>query len=66
VSERNSTIRVDRRTNVAAGLLARMKGVTKKEIIARAVEALRRREVLDAANAGYALMRREGNSSDDD
>lgn len=37
--------------------LARETGLVKKEIIARAVERMRRDRILEAANAGFAAMK---------
>jgi methionine synthase II (cobalamin-independent) len=53
----DTTVRIDRKTSAILESLARKKGQAKKEIIARAVERLRREEILDAANAGYATLK---------
>jgi predicted transcriptional regulator len=53
----DTTVRIDKRTSAILDDLARTKGKAKKEIIARAIERMRREEILNAANAGYAAMK---------
>jgi predicted transcriptional regulator len=53
----DTTVRIDKRTNSTLDRLARERGEAKKELIARAVERMRRDEMLEALNAGYAAMK---------
>jgi len=53
----DTTVRIDRRTSSTLDRLARETGVAKKEIIARAVEQIRRERILEKANAGFAAMK---------
>ena len=52
-------MRVDRATSGVIARLAREIGVARKEIVALAVERLRRHRVLESANAGFAAMKRD-------
>jgi predicted transcriptional regulator len=52
-----TTIRVDEQTRGKARALACELGVPIHEVVARAVEAYRRRCFLEAANADYAALR---------
>lgn len=54
----DSTVRVDRATSGAISRLARETGLPRKEIVAVAVERLRRHRILTSANAGFAAMKR--------
>nr|MDP9179957.1 ribbon-helix-helix protein, CopG family [Gemmatimonadota bacterium] len=53
----DTTVRIDKKTSAILDDLARKSGRAKKEIIRRAVERMRREEILDAANAGYAVLK---------
>lgn len=55
----DTTVRIDKKTSAILDELARMRGEAKKEIIRRAVEGMRREEILKAANAGYAVMKND-------
>jgi hypothetical protein len=55
----DTTVRVDRRTSEAIARLAREAGVARKDVIAQAVERLRRQRILESANRGFAAMKRE-------
>jgi hypothetical protein len=55
----DTTVRVDRATSSAIADLARETGVARKEVIALAVERLRRHRILESANAGFAAMKRD-------
>lgn len=52
-------MRVDRRTSTAIARLARESGVSRKDVIAKAVENLRRHRLLESVNRGFAAMKRE-------
>ena len=52
-------MRVDRHTSAAIARLAREAGVARKDIIAKAVENLRRQRLLESVNQGFAAMKRE-------
>jgi predicted transcriptional regulator len=53
----DTTIRIDKGTSATLDSLAKKKGESKKDIIARAVERMRREEILEDANVGYAAMK---------
>lgn len=53
----DTTVRIDKGTSATLDSLAKKKGQTKKDIIAQAVERMRREEILEAANVGYAAMK---------
>lgn len=53
----DTTVRIDRKTSAILDDLAKRKGTAKKELIARAIERMRREEILEAANVGYATMK---------
>ncbi len=53
----DTTVRIDKKTSAILDDLARTSGRAKKEIIRRAVERMRREEILEAANAGYAVLK---------
>lgn len=55
----DTTVRVDRATSSAIAYLARETGVARKEIVALAVERLRRQRILESANAGFAAMKKD-------
>jgi hypothetical protein len=55
----DTTVRVDRSTSGVISRLSREIGLPRKEIIALAVERLRRHRVLASANAGFAAMKRD-------
>lgn len=55
----DTTVRVDRATSGAISRLARETGVSRKEIIALAVERLRRQRILASVNAGFAAIKRD-------
>lgn len=55
----DTTVRVDRATSSAIADLARETGVARKEVVALAVERLRRHRILESANAGFAAMKRD-------
>ena len=55
----DTTVRVDRSTSSAIARIAREAGVARKEIVALAVEQLRRQRVLESANAGFAAIKRD-------
>jgi hypothetical protein len=55
----DTTVRVDRATSSAIARIAREAGVARKEIVALAVERLRRQRVLESANAGFAAIKRD-------
>jgi predicted transcriptional regulator len=55
----DSTVRVDRATSGAISRLAQETGLPRKEIVALAVERLRRHRILVSANAGFAAMRKD-------
>lgn len=53
----DTTVRIDKKTSAILDELAKTRGEAKKEIIRRAVERMRREEILNSANAGYAVMK---------
>jgi predicted transcriptional regulator len=53
----DTTIRIDERTSSTLSRLAKERGSAKKEIIAQAVERMRRDEMLEALNVGYAALK---------
>ena len=55
----DTTVRVDRATSSTIARIARETGVARKEIVALAVERLRRQRVLESANAGFAAIRKD-------
>jgi hypothetical protein len=55
----DTTVRIDRATSSAIARIARESGVARKEVVALAVERLRRQRVLESANAGFAAMKRD-------
>lgn len=55
----DTTVRVDRVTSSAIAYLARETGVARKEIVALAIERLRRQRILESANAGFAAMKKD-------
>ncbi|HEY6065013.1 MAG TPA: toxin-antitoxin system protein [Thermoanaerobaculia bacterium] len=55
----DSTVRVDRATSGAIARLARETGMARKDIVALAVERLRRQRILAAMNAGFAALRKD-------
>lgn len=55
----DTTVRVDRATSSAIARIARETGVARKEIVALAVERLRRQRVLESANAGFAAIKKD-------
>jgi predicted transcriptional regulator len=55
----DSTVRVDRATSGAIARLAQETGLPRKEIVALAVERLRRDRILASANAGFAAMKKD-------
>jgi hypothetical protein len=55
----DTTVRVDRATSSAIAYLARETGVARKEVVALAVERLRRHRILESANEGFAAMKRD-------
>src|SRR5450432_4021660 len=58
VKARNdANVRIDKRTDRLLDSLAKETGQAKKDIVARAIERLRRDPILDAMNAGYAAMK---------
>jgi predicted transcriptional regulator len=55
----DTTVRVDRATSSAIARIARETGVARKEVVALAIERLRRQRILESANAGFAAMKRD-------
>jgi hypothetical protein len=55
----DSTVRVNRATIGAISRLAQETGLPQKEIVALAVERLRRHRILASANAGFAAMKKD-------
>ena len=55
----DTTVRVDRATSAALARLAKETGAPRRELIALAVERLRRQRVLESANAGFAAMKKD-------
>lgn len=55
----DTTVRIDRTTSGAIARIARESGVARKEVVAIAVERLRRQRVLESANAGFAAVKRD-------
>ena len=55
----DSTVRVDRATSGPISRLAQETGLPRKEIVARAVEELRRHRILLALNSGFAAMKKD-------
>jgi predicted transcriptional regulator len=52
-------LRIDRRTDSVLSKLAKETGRAKKDLIAHAVERMRRERLLDAMNAGFAALKRD-------
>lgn len=50
-------LRIDRRTDSVLSKLAKQTGKAKKDLVARAVELMRREQLLDAMNAGFAALK---------
>ena len=57
IARNDANLRIDRRTDRLLASLAKETGQPKKEIVARAVERVRRDSILDAMNAGYASLK---------
>jgi hypothetical protein len=55
----DTTVRVDRATSSAIARIARETGVARKEVVALALERLRRQRILESANTGFAAMKRD-------
>ena len=55
----DTTVRVGRRTSAAIARLARESGVARKDVVAQAVERLRRHRLLESVNQGFAAMKKE-------
>ena len=52
-----TTVRISERTHATLGELAEQNGQSMQEVLARAVEAYRRQQFLEGANAAYAALR---------
>ena len=55
----DTTVRIDKRSGSVLSSLAKESGQAKKEILAEAIEHLRRERILEAANAGFAALRND-------
>ena len=55
----DTTVRVDRATSSAIADLACETGVARKEVVALAVERLRRHRILESTNTGFAAIKRD-------
>jgi hypothetical protein len=53
----DTTVRVDRRTSETIARLAKETGIARKDVVAQAVERLRRQRILESANIGFAAMK---------
>ncbi len=53
----DANLRIDGKTDRLLSSLSRETGQPKKEIVARAIEGLRRDAILDEMNAGYAELK---------
>jgi predicted DNA-binding protein len=53
----STTIRVSEKTRATIHDLARNAGVPMAELVEQAIEQYRRQQILDAANAQYAMLR---------
>ena len=53
----DTTVRIDKKTSAALARLAKETGRAKKEIVARAIDRMRRERILEAANAGFAAQK---------
>ena len=53
----STTIRVSEKTRATLHSLARDAGIPMAEVVEQAIEAYRRKRILDAANAQYAALR---------